>query len=32
MGLDVFFELEDGKKVNSFIYRGQILIGLLQEF
>ena len=28
----VFFELEDGKKVNSTIYRDQILKGLLQEF
>jgi hypothetical protein len=28
----VFFELEDGKKVNSTIYRDQILKGPLQEF
>jgi transposase len=32
MGPGVFFELEDGKKVNSTIYRDQILKGPLQEF
>ena len=32
MGPDVFFELEDGKKINSTIYQDQILIELLQEF
>jgi transposase len=32
MGPGVFFELEDGKKVNSTIYRDQILTGPLQEF
>jgi hypothetical protein len=30
MGSDI--ELEDGKKVNSIIYRDHILMGLLQEF
>ena len=32
MGPGVFFELEHGKKVNSTIYRDQILTGPLQEF
>jgi len=32
MGPGVFFELENGKKVNSTIYRDQILKGPLQEF
>jgi len=32
MGPGVFFELEDGKKVNSTIHRNQILKGPLQEF
>src|SRR2546430_16927319 len=32
MGPGVFFELEDGTKVNSSIYRDQILTGPLQEF
>jgi transposase len=32
MGPGVFFELEDGKKVNSTVYRDQILTGPLQEF
>ena len=32
VGPDVFFELEEGKKVNSTIYRDQILTGPLQEF
>jgi len=32
MGPGMFFELEDGKKVNSTIYRDQILKGPLQEF
>ena len=32
MGPSLFFELEDGKKVNSTIYRDQILTGPLQEF
>jgi transposase len=32
MGPGVFFELEEGKKVNSTIYWDQILTGPLQEF
>ena len=32
MGRSMFFELEDGNKVNSTIYRDQILKGSLQEF
>ena len=32
MGSGVFFELEEGKKANSTIYRDQILKGPLQEF
>jgi len=32
MGPGVFFELEDGTKVNSSIYRDQILTRPLQEF
>jgi hypothetical protein len=32
MGPGVFFQLEDGQKVNSTIYRDQILTGPLQEF
>jgi transposase len=32
MGPGVFFELEDGKKVDSTVYRDQILKGPLQEF
>jgi transposase len=32
MGPGVFFELEDGKKVNSTIYQDQTLTGPLQEF
>ena len=31
MGPGLFFELVDGKKINSTIYRDQILIGPLQE-
>jgi DDE superfamily endonuclease len=31
MGPGMFFELEDGKKVNFTIYRDQILTGPLQE-
>ena len=32
MGSDVFFELDDGKKIDSTIYRDQILKVSLQEF
>src|SRR5579859_2963710 len=32
MGPGVFFELKDGKKVDSTVYRDQILKGPLQEF
>ena len=32
MGPGLFFELADGKKVNSTVYRDQILTGPLQEF
>jgi transposase len=32
MGPGVFFELKDGKKINSTIYRDQILMGPLHEF
>ena len=32
IGLDIFFDLEDGKKVNSTVYLDQILLGLLKEF
>ena len=32
MGPDLFFDLEDGQKVNSTIYRDQILTEPLQEF
>lgn len=32
IGPSVFFELEDRKKVNSTIYRNQILKGPLQKF
>jgi len=32
MGPGVFFNLDDGKKVNSTIYRDQILTEPLQEF
>ena len=32
MGLGVFFDLKDGEKVNSTIYRDQILLGPLQQF
>jgi len=32
MGLGVFFDLENGKKVNSTIYWDQILLGSLKEF
>jgi transposase len=32
MGPGVFFDLEDGEKVNSTIYRDQILLGPLKEF
>ena len=32
MGPGVFFDLEDGNKVNSTIYQDQILKGPLQEF
>jgi len=32
MGPDVSFELDSEEKVNSTIYRNQILKGLLQEF
>ena len=32
MGSDVFFDLEKGEKMNSTIYRDQILLGLLQQF
>ena len=32
IGPGVFFEPEKGKKVNSTVYRDQILTGLLQKF
>ena len=32
MGSGVFFDLKDGEKVNSTIYRDQILLGPLQQF
>ena len=32
MGPGVFFDLDDGQKVNSTVYRDQILTGPLQEF
>ena len=32
MGPGLFFDLENRQKVNSTIYRDQILIGLLQKF
>ena len=32
IGPDIFFDLEDGKKVNSTVYWDQILLGLLKEF
>ena len=32
MGPGVFFDLEDGQKVNSMVYRDQILTGPLQKF
>jgi hypothetical protein len=32
MGPGLFFELEDGEKVNSTVYRDQILTGPLREF
>ena len=32
MGFRVFFELKKGEKVNSTIYRDQILLGSLLQF
>jgi hypothetical protein len=32
MGPCVFFELEDGQKVNSIVYQDQILLGPLKDF
>ena len=32
MGSGIFFDLEDGEKVNSTIYPDQILLGPLQQF
>ena len=32
MGTGLFFDLKDGQKVNSTIYRDQILLGPLKEF
>jgi len=32
MGPGVFFELEEGQKVNSMVYRDQILLGPLKDF
>ena len=32
MGPEVFFELEEGQKVNSMVYQNQILLGPLKDF
>ena len=32
IGLSIFFDLEDRKKINSTVYWDQILLGLLKEF
>ena len=32
MGPGTFFDLEDGQKVNSAVYRDQILLGPLKDF